>query len=536
MNTLRYQRPRNTIGRWQGETGGIITQPDSILQTLQELNSGCVLLDYQDQIAVTKNGRLIKGDDSQSGVTAVAEISPIQPENFGNPGFLSRYGIQRAYMAGSMANGISGTDFVITLGRAGYLASYGAGGVSPERLLDAVETIQEALPEGPYCFNLIHSPQEAALEQSAVDIYLERHVQIIEASAYLRLTPPVVQYRAAGLQEDPSGKIQVNNRIIAKLSRPEVALQFLNPAPEKILQELVRSDKISPRQAELAGQVPMADDITVEADSGGHTDNRPLVGLLPSITALRDEIQREHNYAVPVQIGAGGGIGTPASVLGAFAMGAAYVVTGSINQACLEADTSPGVKQALAQAGAPDVMMAPSADMFEMGVKVQVLKRGTMFPMRSQKLYDVYREYESIESIPSDLRADLESKIFQKNLDAVWTECVRFFEVRDPEQLEKARANPKKKMALVFRWYLGLATHWGIQGLPERQLDYQVWCGPAMGAFNDWARGTELDKAGNRSAVRVADQLLMEAAYLYRLNQLGLQGISAPVSWRRFLG
>ena len=36
----------------------------------------------------------------------------------------------------------------------------------------------------------------------------------------------------------------------------------------------------------------MADDITAEADSGGHTDNRPFVALLPTILALRDEISR----------------------------------------------------------------------------------------------------------------------------------------------------------------------------------------------------------------------------------------------------
>ena len=37
--------------------------------------------------------------------------------------------------------------------------------------------------------------------------------------------------------------------------------------------------------------------------------------------------------------------------------------------------------------------MAPAADMFEMGVKLQVLKRGTMFPMRAQKLYELYRAH-----------------------------------------------------------------------------------------------------------------------------------------------
>ena len=58
-------------------------------------------------------------------------------------------------------------------------------------------------------------------------------------------------------------------------------------------------------------------------------------------------------------------------------MGAAYVVTGSVNQACVESGTSDAVRQMLAEAGQADVAMAPAADMFEMGVKVQVLKRGT---------------------------------------------------------------------------------------------------------------------------------------------------------------
>ncbi len=44
--------------------------------------------------------------------------------------------------------------------------------------------------------------------------------------------------------------------------------------------------------------------------------------------------------------------------------------------------------------------MAPSADMFEMGVKVQVLKTGTMFAMRASKLYELYTKYDSIEADP----------------------------------------------------------------------------------------------------------------------------------------
>lgn len=90
-------------------------------------------------------------------------------------------------------------------------------------------------------------------------------------------------------------------------------------------------------------------------------------------------------------------------------------------------------------------------------------------------------------------------------------------------------------MALIFRWYLGLATHWGIQGVPERALDYQVWCGPAMGAFNEWARGTRFENPEGRQVVMVAEGLLSEAAYLYRLWQLKIQGFVVPPSWNRYL-
>jgi PfaD family protein len=212
-------------------------------------------------------------------------------------------------------------------------------------------------------------------------------------------------------------------------------------------------------------------------------------------------------------------------------MGAAYVVTGSINHASVEAGTSPQVKQLLAQAATTDVMMAPAADMFEMGVRLQVLKRGTLFPMRARKLYELYETYDSIEQIPAAEREKLETRIFQRSLDDVWDDCVTFFNERDPDQIHRAQGNPKRKMALIFRWYLGLATHWGIRGNVERRMDYQIWCGPAMGAFNDWARGSDLEKPENRHACDIAHQLMRGAALLYRLQDLRMQGVPVPHAW-----
>jgi len=113
------------------------------------------------------------------------------------------------------------------------------------------------------------------------------------------------------LRRAADGSIEIDNRVIAKLSRTEVATHFMKPAPEKILTALVADGRITQEQADMARAVPMADDVTVEADSGGHTDNRPLVGLIPTMISLRDQIQQEHGYAQPIRIGAAGGISTP---------------------------------------------------------------------------------------------------------------------------------------------------------------------------------------------------------------------------------
>jgi PfaD family protein len=366
------------------------------------------------------------------------------------------------------------------------------------------------------------------MERACVELYLRYGVNTVEASAFLALTPHVVRYRVAGLSLNQQNQVVCNNRIIAKISRREVATQFMQPAPPRILGELLEQGLITQQQANMAQQVPMADDITVEADSGGHTDNRPLVVVLPSIIALRDETQAKYQYPVEVRIGAGGGISTPQSALAALMMGAAYVVTGSVNQGCVEAGASDHTKKLLAQADTADIMMAPSADMFEMGVKVQLLKKGTLFPMRAQKLFDIYQAYDSIDAIPRPEREKLERQVFRKPLEDVWSETVAYFAERDPEQISRAESKPRRKMALIFRWYLGLSSRWSNTGEAGREMDYQIWCGPSMGAFNDWVRGSYLEEPANRRVVDIAHHLMRGTALLYRAQSLHIQGVHMP--------
>ena len=463
------------------------------------------------------------------GARCAGFLPPLPMKHLGDPGFKADHRLRYAYVAGAMANGIASEELVEALARAGMLGFFGAAGLDLPRIEAAIERLQRSLVTESFGFNLIHSPNEPDREAATVSLYLRKGIRLIEAAAYLRLTLPVVRYRVAGICRDAEGRVAAPNRIVAKVSRAEVAAQFLSPPPEALLNELVRSREITPEQAQMAAEIPVAQDVTAEADSAGHTDNRPLVTLLPTLLSLRNRLQQKYAFALPLRIGAAGGLSTPGALAAAFALGAAYVATGSVNQACVESGASEGVRRLLAQAEQADTAMAPAADMFEMGVKVQVLKRGTMFPMRAAKLYELYRAYSGLEMLPATERATLEKQLFRTSLEAAWQRTREYFLKRDPREVERAERDAKHKMALVFRSYLGLSSRWANAGDPERVLDYQVWCGPAMGAFNEWTKGSWLEKVENRRVAEVGLNLLHGAAVQMRGLALRNQGIPLPV-------
>ncbi len=518
------------LGWWFPDRLLPINDPAQLRAVVADLTAAVILVLLAQGMAIAQGGH---GSHAPPGNGSegfpVAGFAPRQRlSDLGDPGFRADHQLRYACVAGAMANGIGSVEIVQAMSRTGMLGFFGAAGLPLDRIDAAIQRLQSSLGDGPYGFNLIHSPNEPDHESATADLYLRRRARLVEASAYLDLTLPLVRYRLHGIHRDSEGRIVTPNRIIAKASRVEVASKFFSPAPDKFIRDLVASGELTPAQAELARQVPVAQDLTAEADSGGHTDNRPAITLLPTFLALRDRLQEQYRYQQPLRVGLGGGIATPAGVAAAFTMGAAYVLTGSINQACVESGSSDTVRQMLAEAGQADVAMAPAADMFEMGVKVQVLKRGTMFPMRAAKLYELYRTYPSIEGLPAAERSQLEKNLFRASLDEIWGETRRYFQQRDPQQIVRADADPKHKMALVFRWYLGQSSRWANAGEPTRKVDYQVWCGPAMGAFNEWTKGTFLDDPRNRKVADVARSLLYGAAILLRQSHLRTQGIELP--------
>ncbi len=441
-------------------------------------------------------------------------VRDLAAHDLGSAEFRSAHGVKWAYIAGAMAGGIGSADILIAMGRAGLMGFFGAGGLPVPAVEAALQRVTAEIPDKAWGFNLLHNPVEPAVEEATVDLYLKYGVKRVSASAYMDLTAAVVRFRFAGIHVDDAGQTVAPNHVFAKVSRVEVADKFMRPPPQRILDELVAAGALTAEQAKLASTLPTALDVTAEGDSGGHTDRRPTMVLLPELQRLRDRIAGELGYApdcVP-RVGAAGGIGTPQAAWGAFAMGADYVMTGSVNQASLEAGTSDMVKQMLAAATYVDVASGPAPDMFEMGAHVQVLGRGSMYAQRGQRLYDLYKRYGSMEEIPDAIRGKIEKQIFKAPLDEIWEGTRSFWQGRDPAQVERAERDGRHKMALTFRWYLGMASRWARLGEKDRKRDFQIWCGPAMGGFNSWVAGTELEKLENRSVVAIADAIMSGAA------------------------
>ncbi len=460
-----------------------------------------------------KEDKMVKAELPQQEIS-----SSITAESLGSDEFKQEYRLKYAYVSGAMVKGIASKELVVKMAKAGLMSYFGAGGLKLPKIEEAIQFIQRELEEEQaYGMNFLHNPGEPQAEDDTVDLFLKQGVKHIEAAAFMQITPALARYRLKGLRRDVSGKISAVHKVMAKISRPEIAQIFLSPAPERVVKKLLEAGKISEQEAELSKEMPMADDLCVEADSGGHTDMGIMTVLLPTIIRQRDGLMDKYRYAKTVRVGAAGGIGTPEAAAAAFMLGADFILTGSINQCTVEAGTSDTVKDILQQLNVQDTDYAPAGDMFELGAKVQVVRKGLFFPARANKLYDLYRHCNSLDEIDDKTREQIQDKYFHRSFEEVYAETKAYYSQVMPREIEKAERNPKHKMALVLKWYFVHSMRLAMRGSAEQKVDYQIHCGPAMGAFNQWVKGTALENWHNRHVDEIADKLMRETAEL--LNQ-----------------
>ena len=234
---------QNPSGWWKEGLTKPFTDETSIKEAVYRILQPVFMIRKDDHYAAGIGGKGFIGEDTQvAGAYPVsAYIHPCPIENLGDPTFCSDLGIQYPYLSGSMANGISSSDMVEDMGCNGMLGFFGASGLDIKEVESAINRISSQLNGTPFGFNLIHSPNDPMHEAAIVDLFIQRGVKLVEASAYMDMTLPVVRYRVHDIFRDSSGDIITPNRIIAKLSRVEVASKFFSPPPDRFLRELIVS-------------------------------------------------------------------------------------------------------------------------------------------------------------------------------------------------------------------------------------------------------------------------------------------------------
>jgi trans-AT polyketide synthase/acyltransferase/oxidoreductase domain-containing protein len=450
--------------------------------------------------------------------SAPATVTRTDGAQLGSAAFCRDHGLRYAYLAGSMFRGVASVALVVRMANAGLMGFLGTGGLTLDEIDAALHALRRELgAAGRYGANLLHQIDAPEVERALVALYLRHDVRCIEAAAYMQITPALVHYRFQGAHLAPDGRPTAPRRIVAKVSRPEVAAAFMQPAPDALVRRLVEEGALTPDQAEVARRLPVSQDVCVESDSAGHTDGGVALALVPVMTRLRDDMMERYRYPDRIRIGASGGLGAPEAVAAAFVLGADFIVTGSVNQCSPEAGTSAPVKELLATLDVQDTGYAPAGDMFELGARVQVMRKGTLFAARANNLYQLYRQHASLEAIDSRTRSAIEGTWFRRSFDEVWRDT-RDYHARTgrPGELERAARDPKHRMALVFRWYFARSIRLALDGDLTERVNFQVHCGPAMGAFNRFVHGTDLQEWRNRHVDIIADRLMHGAAQVLR--------------------
>jgi trans-AT polyketide synthase/acyltransferase/oxidoreductase domain-containing protein len=449
----------------------------------------------------------------------------ITASSLGSKGFRAAYGLKYAYLAGAMYRGIASKELVVRMAKANLLAYLGTAGLPLSQIESSIRFIQQELRgTGAYGMNLLADLENPQMETETVALYLRHGVRHIEAAAYMQMTSALVWFRLKGLRANANGRVVCDHHILGKVSRPEVAALFMSPAPESIVQQLLGEGKVSAEQAEWAKHVPMCAAICVEADSGGHTDMGIPTVIFPPLLQLRNQMARRFAEEFPIYMGLAGGIGSPEAAAAAFVMGADFVLTGSINQCTVEGGTSDAVKNLLQEINVQDTDYAPAGDMFELGAKVQVLKRGVFFPARANKLYALYQQYGSLAEIPESVQKQLQERYFKRTFEQIWSD-IKIYLTRTGrhQEIQNTEVRPKQKMARIFKWYFAHTTHLALSGDEENRVDFQVHTGPALGAFNQWLKGTDLESWRARHVDDIAERLMSATANLLQQAYLRLQ-------------
>ena len=124
---------------WQGSPRDIVFDIEGIREKIGQTDKACyVMRDFSGRIGVSNTGTLVS---EGRGLQVLAMTSPMTAAQLGDPTFCTDYKLKYAYKTGAMANGIASADLVIAIGQANLLASYGAAGQVPNKIIESINKI-----------------------------------------------------------------------------------------------------------------------------------------------------------------------------------------------------------------------------------------------------------------------------------------------------------------------------------------------------------------------------------------------------------
>src|SRR2546423_14065125 len=207
----------SALGHWRPDAAAPVFGPAGIAGMVRRVREPiCVVADGRGNVGTAVGGEITR-NVAAPGYVCLGALPALYPEWLGDRSFGETHGTRFPYVAGEMANGIATTAMVIAMARAEMLGFFGAGGLAPHRVEAAVDELVRELGELPnWGVNLIHSPNEPAVEERVAELLITRGVPIVSASAFMGLTPAGVRCAVAGLRTDADGRVVRRTRGFAQ--------------------------------------------------------------------------------------------------------------------------------------------------------------------------------------------------------------------------------------------------------------------------------------------------------------------------------
>lgn len=434
-------------------------------------------------------------------------------QSLGSGAFRARYRLRLAYLAGS-SRGAGSVETALRLAGAGLMGVLGGSGLSPEQVAARLLETRRQLPSGaPLALALLHSPENPELEMALALTATENEVDVLEVSGFLQPRLSLLMFRFAGCAERGEPRL-----VLARVARPDVASELVAPPSSHLLEMGLREGLLSPEDARVAVHWPLVSELCADPEGGGLTGSSSWAVLLPCLKAEATRARQRHGFSGEIFVGACGGMGSPEALAAAFFLGADFVMTTGINSCTPQSPLCPEARDLLAKVGVGDTTYAPAWETFELGGRMEVVRRGTLFAARAHKLQDIYRRGESLEALSESDRKWLEKHLLRTSIAEAWSRVQNELASVLPQALAAAADSPRLRLSLLCKWYLWSSLR-AAHGSATPSSDFAIPCDSEMGALNEWLKGTPLQPWSERHVDVLAQRLMTAAARRLAPNQ-----------------